>query len=754
MKCLYPVRHSAAIAALLTIALSASAFAGEKVLIRTAKPHDSLIAAIQRGGGTVTHQFKYVQGLAADIPSGALPAITALLPAGAVSKDTTIASPSPVDTLRSRRALPQAENESSLAVDAAQALSAAEVAAIAGASPNAYLLNNTMTSVASLHATGATGAGVIVAVIDSGIRPGFPHLTLDGSLIGCEDFVGDANGCSNFANGGHGTFVAGMISANVVFTFSAANSLRNAVLAECPSCFVNPPVNTQIPMIGSAPLSSIYAFRVFPPTGGAPTSRIMAAVERVIELREMYDAGAAGGVNIRVANLSLGGSTVYAGKDLFDSLIDVMLAKDIVPVISAGNAGPSSLTVGSPGTSLSALTVGAASVAANERILRRVQFGPATGALYRPYMSTQMAYFSSRGPNADGSNDPDVVAGGFASYGQGLGITTGSISLASGTSFSSPTVAGVAAVLRQKHPGATARQIRNAIIMSANPGMVADSPASIDQGRGFVDAAAASALLAAGAAPNTVPVSAIGNQNVKVNIEKGSILNVRDGYVTETVAGLKPGQRRDVLYRVSPNTKQVVVALQNFSAALPPAQQNQLFGDDILLAVHSAKTSAVGEGDYPVFAFTTGGIYAIDNPETGIMRITLSGDWTNAGAVSAQVSILSLTEPVPQLTTQGKIGNGQSIVVPVNVPAGVGTADFRLGWREDWASYPTNDLDLILISPSGAANTTGATLSNPESVSILNPGAGQWLALISGFEVYGGTDKYELRVALDGRVVK
>jgi hypothetical protein len=106
------------------------------------------------------------------------------------------------------------------------------------------------------------------------------------------------------------------------------------------------------------------------------------------------------------------------------------------------------------------------------------------------------------------------------------------------------------------------------------------------------------------------------------------------------------------------------------------------------------------------------------------------------------------------LTSQGKIGNGQSIAVPVSVPAGVGTAEFRLGWREDWASYPANDLDLILIAPNGTPNVSGATLSNPEHVAIAAPAAGQWTAIISGFEVYGGTDKYELRIALDGKVMK
>ncbi|MSU35736.1 MAG: hypothetical protein EXS36_11635 [Pedosphaera sp.] len=39
----------------------------------------------------------------------------------------------------------------------------------------------------------------------------------------------------------------------------------------------------------------------------------------------------------------------------------------------------------------------------------------------------------------------------------------------SGTSFSAPSVAGVAATLREASPGSTARQVRNALIQTANP---------------------------------------------------------------------------------------------------------------------------------------------------------------------------------------------------------------------------------------------------------------------------------------------
>lgn len=725
---------------------------GGRVLIRAPKPYASLVQAIASHGGRVTHQYRYWDAIAAELPPAAVAAVSKLVGADAITKDHVVPAPASVDTLRGR-ATPDPAAVDTVA-DGAAALGAAELAAVAGTAPQAYLLNNVIANVSPLHAMGHTGAGIVVAVIDSGIRPGFPHISLDGSVIGCEDFVGDALGCSNFGNNGHGTFVAGMISANVVFTFSAASGLRNAVLAECPGCFLNPPTNTQIPMIGTAPLSSIYALRVFPASGGAPTSRILAAMERAIELRERFDAGDPTGVDIRIVNMSLGGPTVFAGRDLFDLATTALLDHDILPVVAAGNAGPSSLTTGSPGSAFGALTVGAASLAHNERILRRLQFGPVDGALYRPFLGVQTAFFSSRGPNADGRSDPDVVANGFACYGQGTGGTTLTISLGSGTSFATPSVAGVAAVLRQAFPDATARQIRNAIIETANPALIGDGSDALDRGAGYVDALAASERLATGLVPDTLVFDDRFTKNVKVNVERGTALDVRDGFVTEHAANLQPGQRHDILYRVHPNTRQVIVSLFNVTPALPPAQQNQLFGDDVLLAVHTAKVSSIGEGDYAVFEFTTGGTFAIDEPETGLMRITVNGDWTNAGTVSADVSIVSLKEPLPKFTAQGKIAQGDLIAVPVPVPAGIGKAEFRLEWREDWGNYPASDVDLLLVDPGGAVNTDGATLDNPEVVAIKNPAPGTWVALLSGFEIHTRFDRYELRVSLDGQVVK
>ncbi len=720
----------------------------EKVLIRTPKPYTSLEARVVQLGGTVTHKFQKIDAVAAEIPESGILQLRGSLPAGAISKDEIIAAPGPVRDLQGRGAA--SLDDAEMQTESATVLEPAAVTALAQSHPAAYTVNNGITHVNMLHAAGFAGSGIVVGVIDSGIRPGFPHISLDGSVIGCEDFVLDALGCSNFANNGHGTFVSGMISANVIFNFSMASVLRNSVLTHAPGAFANS-LQTQIPMLGSAPLSSIYALRVFGATGGAPTSRILMAIERAIELREQFDAGL-GGSHIQVVNMSLGGSTINAGRDLFDTMVNTLLDADIVPVIAASNTGPALVTTGSPGSAFSALTVGAASFTHNERILRDVQFGLGVGAQYRPFAGHQTAYFSSRGPNADGRPDPDVMATGFGNYGQGTGATTGSISIGSGTSYAAPSIAGVAAVLRQAFPSASAVEVRNAIIAGANPGIITDGSSAFDQGNGVVDAVASYNLLATGNASDSLEKPNQPKKKVAKNLEQFGGLSVQSGNVSESSGLVLPGGHHSILYNVAPGTAQVLINVSNFQQTGPG---NVFFGDDIILAVHSAKTSSIGAaGDYPIFAFTTGGSFVLNDPEPGIVRVTVYGDWTNTGAVSVNATVASVAAPLPNHSAKGNLRNGEFETFVANVPAGTASLQFELRWQEDWSRYPGADLDLLLVTPSSALLTTGATLDSPERLTIASPAAGNWTIVVDAFEVHLNKANYTLTMIRDGVVVK
>ena len=169
---------------------------------------------------------------------------------------------------------------------------------------------------------GYTGKGVTVAVIDTGVDYTHPDLAPNfGDYLGW-DFVDNDNdpqetprGDPRGAETTHGTHVAGTIAAN-----------------------------GQIK--GVAPDATLLAYRVLGPGGSGSTENVVAAIERAVQ------DGA------DVMNLSLGNS--LNAPDWATSIaLDQAMAEGVVAVTSNGNAGPNNWTVGSPGTSREAISVGA-----------------------------------------------------------------------------------------------------------------------------------------------------------------------------------------------------------------------------------------------------------------------------------------------------------------------------------------------------------------------------------------------------------
>ena len=227
----------------------------------------------------------------------------------------------------------------------------------------------------------------MIAVIDSGFRPVKQHVSPSRLISPGLNLVPGATEPPAISdlNEPHGTFVSGMAAANIAFCFSTAN--RFVVVAEFyGGAFVSPPCAATarlVPMIGSAPGASIFPIKVFPAAGGgSPTSRVIAAMEAAIDLRQKFDTGEPGGLNIRVANLSLGGPTNAAARELDDQAVEALINADIVPVVAAGNEGHSSVTTGSPGTSFAALTVGRVDDHRHEQIFR-AQFSAPCGCRRR-----------------------------------------------------------------------------------------------------------------------------------------------------------------------------------------------------------------------------------------------------------------------------------------------------------------------------------------------------------------------------------
>ena len=731
------------------------------VIIRYEPPYDALVQQIRAAGGEVRHAFTIVDAVSASVPPSTLAALGRFAGAASILKDPPVAIPDRFMSDRWNRRVPgerfQGEQRN-IEVESVSSLPGpSDVAAIAAAYPDAYSVNAGILGVASLHAIGITGAGAIVAVIDSGLKPNFPHLELDGSILGGMDFAHDGFSWRSTLNDGHGTFVAGMISGNLLAQFAPNNQFLQAVKRYIPGAVTGTGSNI-VPIVGSAPHSGIFVMRVFSPFLQTPGSAILEAMEEVLNLRYEYSQGNPGGLDIGVVNMSLSVTDLHPGHDLFEQAADEMVRRGVVVVTSAGNAGPGGLTIGSPGSSYASLDVGAVSLAHNERILRDLQYGPGIGALYRPFDGPETALFSSRGPIPDGRPGPDVTASGFASLGMGF-TGPGSLGFASGTSFSSPSVAGVAALLRQAFPYRTATQIRNAIVLSANPAYLQDGSTRNDQGAGYVNGQAAYDLLMAGAVPDTIDPPPHAVSSVAANLAANGA-TVDSGDVARRVGPLKPGGRAEIFYQVPPTVQAVSLTVTPIH---PPAggPANTIFGEDLIVSVHSAKTgrhrSFSGDGDYLLSTFVTGSnpvTFPLQTTEPGIVRIIVSGDWTNAGEMSADVALAVASAPAPVQTRIGRINEFETIEIPFTVPDGAKRLEARLSWSRGWEGIPLNDIDLTLVDPLGFPDYGAASLNVPEQTAINDPMPGAWTAQIYGFEMPVRLDKFKLRIAIDGVVVR
>ena len=186
--------------------------------------------------------------------------------------------------------------------------------------------------VAAPAAGGPAGAGVGVAVLDSGIAT-----TSDlGSsrIVGWKDFVNGRR--TPYDDAGHGTFVAGLI---------AGDGTASLPLDDGGSATMQ--------FRGVAPQANIVSIKVLDSTGQGRVSSVMAGVLWAIAHRQEY--------NIRVLNLSIGSNPVAPTDfDPIAQAAELAWKNGITVVCAAGNEGefgPGGIL--SPGNSPYVITVGA-----------------------------------------------------------------------------------------------------------------------------------------------------------------------------------------------------------------------------------------------------------------------------------------------------------------------------------------------------------------------------------------------------------
>ena len=295
-----------------------------------------------------------------------------------------------------------------------------------------------------------TGKHVTVAIVDTGIVP------LDGldakRIVAWKDFVDGSK--KPVDPNGHGTHVAGVI----------ANSQEG----------VDHEAN------GMAPDVDLVVARVLKQDGSGTYENVIQGIQWVIQNKEHY--------NIRVLNLSLVAPAQSAyWADPLNRAVTTAWASGITVVVSAGNSGPTPMTISVPGNNPYAITVGAFTDAYTP-----LKFG-----------DDYIAPFSAAGPTLDGFTKPDVVAPGghivstmqktsyVAVNGGATAVAENYYSMA-GTSQSAAVVSGVAALMISQNSHLTPNQIKYRMLATALPWYNWDTKQAVysiwQQGHGRINA--------------------------------------------------------------------------------------------------------------------------------------------------------------------------------------------------------------------------------------------------------------------------
>ena len=249
-----------------------------------------------------------------------------------------------------------------------------------------------------------TGKGIGVAVLDTGI---FPHIDFGRRILAFCDFTEGKSG--PYDDNGHGTHVSGILGGD-----GTASQGRYK---------------------GAAPGCGIVALKVLDRFGNGSREDVLQAFQWIEDFGKIY--------NIRIVNISVG-TTSRSMNEQTDLLagVEQLWDKGFTVVAAAGNQGPGDGTVTAPGSSRKIITVGSSD------------------------LLTGRTAISGRGPTFECVCKPDLVAPGNHVLACAPGADNG-YGVKSGTSMSTPLVAGAAALMLEKNPELTNVQIKMKLKESA-----------------------------------------------------------------------------------------------------------------------------------------------------------------------------------------------------------------------------------------------------------------------------------------------
>jgi beta propeller repeat protein len=299
-----------------------------------------------------------------------------------------------------------------------------------------------------------TGKDITIAIIDTGVD--YTHTDLGGcfgnecKVIGGWDFVNEDG--DPMDDQGHGTHVAGIVAGKGDYN--------------------NNGIKDEGEIFGVAPDANILAYKVLDSGGSGSTANVIASIENAMDPNKDGDFSDHADI-ISMSLGSVGGNPDDPQSTAVDNAVDA----GVIVVVAAGNRGPNSDTIVSPGTARKAITVGASCLPSQNVKISGIVFCSENSV-------EEVAGFSSRGPvNFESGliSKPDIVAPGVLIEAAKIG---GSYTRISGTSMATPHISGIAALLKQKNPDWLPREIKDALKFTA----VDIGDTITNQGYGRVDA--------------------------------------------------------------------------------------------------------------------------------------------------------------------------------------------------------------------------------------------------------------------------
>lgn len=222
--------------------------------------------------------------------------------------------------------------------------------------------SNAILHIKKIHQQGYQGNNIGIAVLDTGICEHPDFISSKNRIATFKDFVNNKDYI--YDDNSHGSHVSGIIAGNGY----ASNGIY----------------------CGIAPKAHIISLKVLDKNGRGNVENVLKALHWILENRHFY--------HIKIVNISVGSTSCMPDQE--DSLlvhaVNILWDEGLIVVAAAGNGGPMPQSIGTPGISRKIITVGACD---DENAYTN-----------NPYPKSKN--YSGRGPTLSCIKKPDIVAPG------------------------------------------------------------------------------------------------------------------------------------------------------------------------------------------------------------------------------------------------------------------------------------------------------------------------------------------------------